>query len=64
MKKSAFSHCGISGQFIQMISKKIRKPLSILFNNTFVAGYYPDEWKIGSVAPVYKRSGPKISKES
>ena len=64
LKKSAFSHCGISGQFIQMISRKIRKPLSILFNNMFVAGYYPDEWKIGSVAPVYKRSGPKITKES
>ena len=46
-----------------MISRKIRKPLSTLFNNMFTAGYYPDEWKLGSVAPVYKRNGPKISKE-
>ena len=29
----------------------------------FIAGYYPDEWKLGSIAPVYKRNGPKISKE-
>ena len=29
----------------------------------FEAGYYPDEWKLASVAPVYKRNGPKISKE-
>ena len=63
LKKSAFSHCGISAQFIQMISKKVRAPLSMLFNNMFTAGYYPDEWKLGSVAPVYKRNGPKISKE-
>ena len=63
LKKSAFSHCGLSGQYIQMISKKIRNPLSTLFNNMFSAGYYPDEWKLGSVAPVYKRNGPKISKE-
>ena len=48
---------------IQLISKKVRKPLSTLFNNMFSAGYYPDEWKLGSVAPVYKRNGPKISKE-
>ena len=63
LKKSAFSHCGISAQYIQMISSKIRKPLSTLFNNMFIAGYYPDEWKLGSIAPVYKRNGPKISKE-
>ena len=46
-----------------MISSKIRKPLSTWFNNMFIAGYYPDEWKLGSIAPVYKRNGPKISKE-
>ena len=63
LKKSAFSHCGLSATFIQMISGKIRYPLSVLFNNMFYAGYYPDEWKVGSVAPVYKRNGPKISKE-
>ena len=63
LKKYAFNHCGISAQYMQMISRKIRKPLSTLFNNMFAAGYYPVEWKLGSVAPVYKRNGPKISKE-
>ena len=63
LKKSAFSHCGLSAKFIQMIGGKIRYPLSVLFNNMFHAGYYPDEWKVGSVAPVYKRNGPKVSKE-
>ena len=29
----------------------------------FDAGYYPNEWKLASVAPVYKRNGPKSSKE-
>ena len=46
-----------------MISSKVRYPISVLFNNMFEAGYYPDEWKLASVAPVYKRNGPKISKE-
>lgn len=30
----------------------------------FVAGLYPENWKIAHVTPVYKRSGPKIVKES
>ena len=63
LKKAAFSHCGLSSQFIKMISSKVRCPLSQLFNKMFEAGYYPDEWKLASVAPVYKRNGPKISKE-
>ena len=45
-----------------MISSKIRKPLSTLFNNMFIAGYYPDEWKLGSIAPGYKPNGPKFLK--
>ena len=64
LKKSAFSHCGISAQYLQIISSKVRKPISELFNNLFSVGLYPTDWKIAHVTPVYKRSGPKIAKES
>ena len=35
-----------------------------MFNNLFTAGIYPDIWKIAHITPIYKRSGPKISKEN
>ena len=33
----------------------LAKPLSLLFNTSFVTGCIPDEWKLASVVPVHKK---------
>ena len=62
LKKSHISPCGISGKFLQLISKEISYSLSKLFNNLFEIGYFPDIWKIAHVTPIFKRSGSKNCK--
>merc|ERR1712115_585354 len=49
LKKSHISPCGISGKFLQMISKEISYPFSKLLNNLFEIGHFPDHWKIAHV---------------
>lgn len=64
LKKSHKSHCGISGKFLQLISKPISAPLSRLYNNLFSIGLYPSTWKIAQVSPVFKRNGSKVDKNN
>ena len=54
LKKSHISPCGISGKFLQMISKEISYPFSKLLNNLFEIGHFPDHWKIAHVTPIFK----------
>ena len=62
LKKSHMSPCGISGKFLQLISKEISYSLSQLFNNLFEIGYFPESWKIAHVTPIFKRCGSKNCK--
>ena len=62
LKKSSFSSCGIPGKLLSEIATPISYPLSIVFNNLFSIGYFPEIWKIAHVTPIYKRSGPKTDK--
>ena len=58
-KKSQFLHCGISGKFLDIISTPIFFSLSILLNNYFELGLFPEIWKINHVTPIFKKSGLK-----
>ena len=62
LKKSHISPCGISGKFLQLISKEISYSLSRLLNNLFEVGLFPDNWKIAHVTPIFKRVGSKNCK--
>ena len=62
IKKSQFSHCGIPGKFIHLISTPVSFSMSRLFNNLFEIGHFPDIWKVAHITPIYKRSGPKTDK--
>ena len=64
LKKSHISPCGISGKFLQLISKEISFPLSRLFNNLFEIGFFPDNWKIAHVTPIFKKVGSKSQKSN
>ena len=64
LKKSNFSHCGVPGKFLSMISFPISEPLSKLFNNLFTIGYFPDIWKIAHITAIYKKSGQKSDKSN
>ena len=59
LKKSNFSHCGISGRFINIIATPISFSLSRMFNNCFEIGHFPDIFKIAHVTAIWKRSGLK-----
>ena len=64
LKKSNFSHCGVPGKFLSLISTPISEPLSKLFNNLFKIGHFPDIWKIAHITAIYKKSGQKSDKSS
>ena len=64
LKKSSFSHCGVPGKFLSLISTPISFSMSRLFNNLFEIGFFPEMWKISHITPIYKRSGSKSCKTS
>ena len=35
----------------------LAKPLTIMFNTSFISGIIPQEWKLASVVPVHKKGG-------
>jgi hypothetical protein len=59
LKKSNFSHCGISGRFVNIIATPLSFSLSRMFNNCFEIGHFPDIFKISHVTALWKRSGLK-----
>ena len=61
-KKSHFSHCGISGKFLDMISTPISFSLSRLLNNHFEEGMFPSIWKLSHITPILKKAGLKSDK--
>ena len=64
LKKSSFSHCGVPGKFLSLISTPISFSMSRLLNNLFEIGFFPEMWKISHITPIYKRSGSKSCKTS
>ena len=46
---------GIDGTILKNCAPAIARPLTLLFNTSFVNGCIPDEWKLASVVPVHKK---------
>ena len=46
---------GIDGTILKNCAPSFAKPLTLLFNTSFVTGCIPDEWKLASVVPVHKK---------
>ena len=46
---------GISHKILKGVSKSVSKPLCILMNISFDAGFFPDTWKLANVIPIFKK---------
>ena len=46
---------GIHGMVLKNCASTLAKPLTIMFNISFVTGNIPNEWKLASVVPVHKK---------
>ena len=46
---------GIHGMVLKSCAPSLAKPLTIMFNISFVTGIIPDDWKLASVVPIHKR---------
>ena len=47
---------GIHGLVLKNCAAALCKPLTFLFNISFVTGCIPDEWKLASIVPVHKKA--------
>ena len=54
---------GIHGIVLKNCANSLSKPLTMIFNTSFVTGCLPEEWKLASVVPVHKK-GDKGSVEN
>ena len=59
--KKAAGADGISHELLKALSPSIAIPLSLVFNQSFVTGIFPDVWKAAVVVPIYKNKGSKLS---
>ena len=53
---------GISSKLIKIIEPAIIKPLTLLINQVFNTGIFPDELKIAKVIPLFKKDDPTLLK--
>lgn len=60
--KSKNSHGidGLSSKLLKSLKTAIAKPISILINQSFLTGIFPDCLKIAKVIPIYKKDNNKL----
>ena len=46
---------GIHGMVLKHCAASLAKPLTALFNISFVTGCIPDEWKLASIVPLHNK---------
>ncbi len=51
---------GISNRLLRESAVSIAQPLSHLFNYSLSTGYFPEQWKIANVIPVFKKDDPML----
>ena len=55
-------HDNLSIKIIQMFGQSISKPLFIIYSNCIKQSYFPKNWKMGNVIPVYKKNEKNLMK--
>ncbi|GAB0201268.1 mitochondrial enolase superfamily member 1 [Grus japonensis] len=49
---------GIHLRVLRELAEELAKPLSIIYQQSWLTGEVPDDWRLANVAPIYKK-GPK-----
>ena len=49
---------GIHPRVLRELAEVLTKPLSIIYQQSWLTGEVPVDWKLGNVTPIYKK-GPK-----
>jgi hypothetical protein len=57
--KSA-GHDSIGNFIVKKVSNEIVKPLTMIFNQSFTSGVFPDKLKIAKVVPIYKKENAEV----
>ena len=47
----------IHGTVLKICVSILAKPLSIMFNISYITGSIPNDWKLASIVPVHKKDG-------
>jgi len=53
---------GIHPRVLRELPQELAKPLSIIYKQSWLTGEVPDDWRITSVTPIYKKGqkeGPR-----
>jgi len=45
---------GIHPRVLRELEEELAKPLSIIYQQSWLTGEVPDDWRIASVTPIYK----------
>jgi len=46
---------GIHSKLLRELAEELAKPLSIIYQQSWLTGEVPDDWRIASVTPIYKK---------
>jgi len=46
---------GIYPRVLRELAEELAKPLSIIYQQSWLTGEVPDDWRIASVTPIYKQ---------
>jgi len=46
---------GIHPRVLRELAEELAKPLSIIYQQSWLRGEVPDDWRITSVTPIYKK---------
>ena len=60
--KKAYGHDMISIHLLKMSGDAIIEPLFKVFKNCLKCGIFPDDWKKGNIAPIFKKGDKQTSK--
>ena len=54
-------HDGISARMLKLYDDTLVIPLTIVFKNCIIQGYFPKRWKKANVTPVHKKKRQKLN---
>ncbi|KFW63307.1 hypothetical protein AS28_10282, partial [Pygoscelis adeliae] len=50
---------GIHPRVLRELAEELAKPLSIIYQQSWLTGEVPDDWRLANVTPIYKKGRKK-----